>query len=281
MANYFVSKDFKKISVDQISRNPNQPRKVFDEEALSELARSIKTFGVITPLTVRKSERGYELIAGERRLRAAKLAGLSAVPCYIANADEEESSFMAVVENLQRRDLDFFEEAVSLRCLVEKYGFTQAQVAEKIGKTQSAVANKIRLLKLSSDAMETVRTSGLSERHARALLKVPDEKQNDAAREMVRQKMTVDQSEKYIEKLLSDKKAKVRKDFIFIKDVRIFLNTLARAAETMRRSGVDVKIKREEDAAGTVVTVTIPQSGKSLAQKNRRGGETVPAGADN
>ena len=165
-------RQLRRIKTTQISRNPNQPRKYFEPEAISQLADSIRQYGVLNPLTVRRTGDGYELIAGERRLRAARAAGLSEVPCLIMSASEADSSAIALVENLQRRDLDFFEEAAGYRQLIDRYGLTRRRRAQG-GKTQSAVANKLRLLKLSPENMRMIRDAGLSERHARAILRLP------------------------------------------------------------------------------------------------------------
>ena len=268
MAAVFKSRDFKKIAVEDISPNPNQPRKIFDQKAISELSESIRSCGIITPLPVRRAEKGgYELIAGERRLIASKLAGLRYVPCYIMETDEKGSSFMAIVENLQRKDLDFFEEALSLRNLIEKYGLTQQQTADKIGKTQSAVANKLRLLKLSPKAVEVIRESGLSERHARALLRLPENKQSLAAETVVIKAYNVEQTEKMVDLMLEQaqrerkegviKSKDNQRDTVYIKDVRIFLNTLARAVRTMEMSGFNVCVDQCHNDDSTVVTVKI------------------------
>ena len=262
------SRDFRKIAVEDIAPNPNQPRRIFDQDALLQLAESIKSCGVITPLTVRRAEKGgFELIAGERRLMASKLAGLRQVPCYILETDERGSSFMAVVENLQRKDLDFFEEALSLRNLIEKYGMTQQQTAQKIGKTQSAVANKLRLLKLSPKAVEIIRESGLSERHARSLLRLPADIQALGAETAVIKAYTVEQTEKMVDSMLErveagenkgeNRRKTTQKDTVYIKDVRIFLNTLSRAVKTMKMSGFDVDVQQSVDEDDTVVTVRI------------------------
>ena len=160
------------LPVDALAPNPNQPRKHFSQEELNELADSISQLGVMQPLTVRRRDRGWELIAGERRWRAAQLAGLSTVPCLEVSATDEASSLMALVENLQRKDLDFWEEALALRRLVDNYQLSQEEVARQVGKSQSAVANKLRLLKLPTDVLDSLRTAGLSERHARALLRL-------------------------------------------------------------------------------------------------------------
>ena len=142
-----TDRPLRRIRINQITRNPYQPRKYFDPEAINQLAESIRLYGVLNPLTVRRKSGGFELIAGERRLRAARAAGLTEVPCIVMTADEQDSSAIALVENLQRRDLDFFEEAYGYRQLIELYGLTQEEAARRVGKTQSAVANKLRLLK--------------------------------------------------------------------------------------------------------------------------------------
>ena len=276
MPKTLISKEFKRIAADEIFPNPNQPRRIFDEDAIVELAKSIENYGVITPLTVRRTARGYELVAGERRLRAAKKAGMKTVPCYIVEVGEKESSLMAIVENLQRKDLDFFEEALSLRCLIEKYGLTQQQTAERIGRTQSAVANKLRLLRLFPETAKVIRESGLSERHARTLLRLPEEMQQSVAETMARKGMTVQQAEAYVDSLLlgeqnkaennekSDKNAK--KPLILVKDVRIFYNTLLRGVDVMRSSGLDVKIKKEQKEGSVVFTVTVPEKSSLCSQ---------------
>lgn len=158
-----------------IRPNPAQPRRVFEQAGLQELAASILQHGILQPLSVRRVGTSYELIAGERRLRAAKIAGLEEVPCLLMSMDESQSGVAALVENLQRRDLDFIEEAQGLSRLMQLGGLSQEQAAMKVGKSQSAVANKLRLLRHSPPVLEALRTAGLTERHARALLKLPKE----------------------------------------------------------------------------------------------------------
>ncbi|MEA5039795.1 MAG: ParB/RepB/Spo0J family partition protein [Clostridiaceae bacterium] len=262
MAGVFAFKgrqDFQRIPIDRIAKNPNQPRRLFDAESLASLAESIRRYGVITPLTVRRLNGGFELVAGERRLRAARLAGLETVPCYIVEASAESSGLMALLENLQRQDLDFFEEAAFLRQLCDRFGMTQQQAAERIGRTQSAVANKLRLLRLSPETVETIRDGNLTERHARALLRLPDEeRQLSAARQMVRQGMNVERGEKYIESLLTEK-SKQKKQFL-IRDVRIFLNTVERAAALMRKSGTDAAVERRQEGDDLIICVRVPSA---------------------
>ena len=164
-----------------IRPNPAQPRKIFRPEALDELSDSIRQHGILQPLSVRRSGNGYELIAGERRLRAAELAGITDIPCIIMSMDDRESGMAAMVENLQRQDLDFIEEAMGISRLLEDWNMSQEQAARLLGKSQSAVANKLRLLKHSEPVLLALREAGLTERHARALLRLTDPEQQLAA----------------------------------------------------------------------------------------------------
>ncbi len=244
------------IAVSRIAPNPYQPRKTFDREALDELTESIRRYGVITPLTVRREGDGYILIAGERRLRAARQAGLETVPCYIVSAGDEEMSVLALIENLQRRDLDVFEEAEGLLRLTRDFGLTQQQAAERVGKTQSAVANKLRLLKLAPEVIELMREHHLSERHGRALLSIPDAAiQLEAAKTIARRGMTVAQAEDYIARLLEAHPVPRRQGYI--KDIRLFLNSLNRAVETVRRAGLGAELTREEKDGSMTLTIIV------------------------
>ena len=179
----FESNRVQFLPISTISPNPGQPRKYFAQDGLEELAASIQEHGVLQPLSVRRTSTGYELVSGERRLRASKLAGLTEVPCIVVNVDGQESSLLALVENLQRRDLDFVEEAAALSSLIQTYRLSQEEAARRIGKSQSAVANKLRLLRLPPAALSVLREHGCTERHARALLKLEDPAlQEEAAR---------------------------------------------------------------------------------------------------
>ena len=183
-----------------IRPNPAQPRSVFDAAGLQELAASIRQYGVLQPLSVRKKGSGFELVAGERRLRAAGLAGLREVPCLLVTADDQDAGLLALVENLQRRDLDYIEQAQGLARLMQQYHLTQEQAARRVGKSQSAIANKLRLLKLSEPVLALLRASGLSERHARALLRIEDEAaQLRLVRLIAENGWTVAKTERYIE----------------------------------------------------------------------------------
>ena len=254
----------KNIKISQIRRNPYQPRTVFDDGGISELAESVRLYGIINPLIVRRAAQGYELIAGERRLRAAMVCGMTEVPCIVICADERESSLIALVENLQRRDLDFFEEAHGFRRLVDQFGLTQEEAARRVGKTQSAVANKLRLLKLPDEVMQRIREAGLSERHARALLRLEGEVQRRALEEIIRRGLNVSASEEYIESLLTPKKeARAARPFPVIRDVRLFLNTVNRAVDTMRRSGVSAECEREQEGESIVLKIRIASAVKN------------------
>ncbi|MGI6180791.1 MAG: ParB/RepB/Spo0J family partition protein [Agathobaculum sp.] len=255
----------RRIRISDITRNPNQPRKYFDPEAIAQLAESIRQYGVLNPLTVRRAAAGgYELVAGERRLRAARVAGLTEVPCLVITADAQDSSAIALVENLQRRDLDFFEEAGGFKRLIEQYGLTQEEAARKVGKTQSAVANKLRLLRLSPQNMELIRSANLTERHARALLRLEEEQDRLLATHyIIEHDLNVSRTEQYIDALLAEKQApKVKEGKVvrLIKDVRFFLNTLNRAVGVMVDAGVGATIDQQESEDGLTLTINIPHA---------------------
>lgn len=260
----------RRIRISEIVRNPNQPRRYFDPEAIATLAESIRQYGVLNPLTVRRTANGgYELVAGERRLRAARVAGLTDVPCLLINADGEDSSVIALVENLQRRDLDFFEEANGFKRLIEQFGLTQEEAARKVGKTQSAVANKLRLLRLSQQNMELIRCNNLTERHARALLRLNDEADRiNVTNYIIEHELNVSRTEEYIDEFLKAKenpqpvvepengKHVVR----LFKDVRFFLNTLNRAVGVMVDAGIGATVKQQESDDGLTLTICIPHA---------------------
>ena len=238
-----------------IRPNPAQPRKVFREDALEELAESIRCHGILQPLSVRRVGNGYELIAGERRLRAAQLAGLSELPCLVLRMDDKESGLAAMVENLQRQDLDYIEEAVGIARLMEHWDMSQEQAARMLGKSQSAVANKLRLLRHSDIVLATLREAGLTERHARALLKLPnDESKLGAISEILRQNMSVARAESYIASLLAPKENRSAPA-----GVNSFLNTLNQSLAKIQRCGVGAISERRETDTQIVVTITIPK----------------------
>ena len=249
------------IPIDKIIPNPRQPRRHFAEQPLRELADSIRQHGVLQPLSVQKAPSGYVLVAGERRLRAAGLAGLARVPCILVRVSPRDSALLALVENLQRRDLDFWEEALALRRLIDTYHVSQEEAARRVGKSQSAVANKLRLLRLSSDTLSLLRDGGATERHARALLRLDTpERQLDAARQVVSQGLTVAQTEALVDSLLAAKPVPPRRRPTFIvKDVRLFLNTITHSLDVMRSAGVDAQCSREDREEEILLTIHIPR----------------------
>ena len=238
-----------------IKPNPAQPRKIFSEEALTELADSIRCHGILQPLSVRRVGTQYELIAGERRLRAAQLAGLTEIPCIIMTMTEQESGMAALVENLQRKDLDFIEEAQGIARLMSQCNFSQEQVARLLGKSQSAVANKLRLLRHSEPVLAALRQHQLTERHGRALLKLPSEPEKMAAIAVIaRLNMSVARTESYIEDLLNKKEgAPVRVN------VGTFLNNLNQSLQRIQLSGIPAVSERRETDSQIVLTITIPK----------------------
>lgn len=238
-----------------IRPNPAQPRKIFNPEALDELSESIRQHGILQPLSVRRCGNTYELIAGERRLRAAQLAGVTDIPCIIMSMDDKESGMAAMVENLQRQDLDFIEEAMGISRLLKDWGMSQEQVARLLGKSQSAIANKLRLLKHSDATLAALREAGLTERHARALLRLRTEEEKLAAiGEIVRQGMSVARTERYIESLLAAKEAKPAKA-----NVGAFLNSLTQNLQKIQLSGIPAVSERRETDRQIVLTITIPK----------------------
>lgn len=238
-----------------IKPNPAQPRERFSEEALEELAESIRRHGILQPLSVRRQGISYELIAGERRLRAGQLAGLTEIPCIVMTMDDKESGMAALVENLQRQDLDYIEEARGISSLMQKWQMSQEQAARVIGKSQSAVANKLRLLRHSPQVLSALRAGGLTERHARALLKLPTETEKILAIEVIcRQEMSVARTEKYIEQLLAGKPAPEKKV-----NLGAFFSHLDHSLSRIRLSGIPAVSERRETEDQIVLTITIPK----------------------
>lgn len=247
------------LDVNDIAPNPFQPRRNFDPNGLGELAESIRRYGVLSPLSVRCRRGQYELVAGERRLRASKLAGLREVPCILLDVDSAQSGAIALVENLQRRDLDFVEQAQGMARLIQLFGLSQEECARRLGMSQSAVANKLRLLKLPEDVLAKLVEAGLTERHGRALLRLSDgEQQRKALSVMLERGMTVAATEAYVESLLVPAAKGTDGCTRFVmKDVRVFMNSLHRGVELMRRGGVDAEVSRRETEQELTVTIRI------------------------
>ena len=251
------------LSPDVISPNPDQPRRYFDPDGLYELAECIRVHGSLQPLSVRRKGGGrYELIAGERRLRAAMICGLEQVPCLVLEVSRESSCLLSLIENLQRRDLDFWEEAKALERLTTVYGLSQEEAAAKVGKSQSAVANKLRLLRLPQEVLALLRKHGFTERHARALLRLPTpEAQAAGADLLVKEGWTVARTEKYVEEVLRNQtKGKKTRPPLLIRDVRFFLNSLDHSLAVMRSAGVAAQCQRKEEGEDLLLTIRIPKA---------------------
>ena len=260
--NLYQSGRIHMLPIERISPNPRQPRRHFPEQPLRELAESIRQHGVLQPLSVEKTATGYVLVAGERRLRAAGLAGLTHVPCILVRVTPQDSALLALVENLQRQDLHYFEEAAAIADYLRRTGATQEEAAAQLGRSPSAVANKLRLLRLSPACGELLRQYGLTERHARALLRLEDEESRLAAlRHIGEKQLTVAATEEYIEAQLQKKQqgGKTKKPLYIIKDVRLFLNSVDRGMETIRRAGVDARFDRQDSEEAITITIQIPK----------------------
>lgn len=251
------------ISVEKIIPNTYQPRKFFDEEALKELSQSIKNHGIVQPLTVRKRGEGYELVAGERRLRAAKLADLKEVPCIVMDISDIQSAEIALLENLQREDLNYIEEAEAYYSLIKDHHFTQEDIAKKMGKKQSTIANKLRLLKLSDKVRKLCIDNDLSERHSRALLSLPNEKlQLKIVNKIIKDKITVKKTEELINKELLKLAGKElnKKDKSKVKSIfpaKLYVNTVKQVFDKFNIPA-NYKMKDKEDCIE--ITVSIPKN---------------------
>ena len=254
----------KTIPIKNIAPNPNQPRKEFDKGALQDLAISIMEYGLMQPITVRQmGPFDYELIAGERRLTACKNLGMAYIPAIVMTVNSTDSAVLALVENIQRENLNFIEEAEAFSALIQEHGLTQEQLADKLGKSQSAIANKLRILRLPQKIRDIITENGLTERHARALLRLADDRMKlKAVNIIVERGFNVTKSEELIEKLLKNpvkEKPENRPDNRVFRDVRIFANTIRQAVELMRKSGIDARTNKTEKDDIIEYTITIPK----------------------
>lgn len=249
----FSDKKLVMLKPSEIKTSPDQPRKSFDEYELKRLSDRIQASGIIQPLIVRKTADGaYQLIAGERRLKAAVMAGLRRVPCVIHKTDDETAALYSILENLQRSNLTVFEEAEGINRLINEYGISQSETAARLGISQSGLSNKLRLLKLSDSIKERISSARLTERHARALLKLPEDRREEALDRIIAEGLTVSQTEEYIFSILNpEEKPKnsaqdepVRKSAIG--DVRLFSNSLSKLLSTLQSSGIDAKSRKYE-----------------------------------
>lgn len=254
---------YTQLPAEKILPNPDQPRRIFDETDLLSLSESIRENGLLQPITVQRDAAGrYFLIAGERRLRAAKMAGLRQIPAIVMEATPEESAVLAITENLQRKDLKIFEEAYALYRLMKKWGISQELAAKRLGMSQSALANKLRLLKLSPEEQAVITAHDLSERHARALLRLPPgETRRELLQLMIEKGMTVYQTEQAVEGYLSRMPPKPKKKpRSSPKDVRLFINTFDKAVAAMKTAGIDAVTEKSETEGYIVCTVKIPKA---------------------
>lgn len=253
-------RESKVVSIDEIRPNPYQPRIDFDDEALMELSQSIRENGLIHPITVRQEKDGYEIVAGERRYRAMKIAGMIEIPVIVIDADEMQMAEMALVENIQRENLSAIEEANAYVQIMKTTGISQSQLALKLGKSQSSIANKIRLLQLDEEVQQAVTARRITERHARALLALPKEKQEQAMETIVKKGLTVAQSEKMIRKEASPKPKRQKKVFKGLsRNIKIGLNTIDQAVVMIEKSGIQIHREMTEDEDEVVVTLHFPK----------------------
>ncbi len=250
------------IPLELVDTNPYQPRKSFNSEELADLADSIAQYGVLQPVVVRPRGERFELIVGERRLRASKLVGLETIPALIRPADEEDTAFLALVENLQRQDLGFFEEAQAYGRLLEEFGLTQAALAERVGKSQSTIANKLRLLRLPEPIKDRIHEANLSERHARALLSLDTpEKQAEVVERVVEKELSVRETDELVKQLAGrDGQPGGKQKFVKVyKDVRIFINSFRQLVRDLREVGIGAKYEQEETDSEIIIQVRIPR----------------------
>jgi len=265
-----MQKDLKieTVDVELVRPNPYQPRKIFSDAALQELASSILEHGLMQPITVRKIGGSYELIAGERRLKATKLAGLKTIPAVIAEVTTKDSAILALIENLQRENLNFLEESQAYYSVMQDYNYTQQELAKTLGKSQSTVANKLRILKLSPAVQKLLVENNLTERHARALLKLPSEEyQIKILEKVIKQELNVKRTEQLIEQMLVEianeemiKHKENQKVKTYIRDMRLVTNTITEAVNLIQKAGIDAKYTMKEHADGYEIRIKIPNN---------------------
>ncbi len=270
-AKYKIGGQIILIPQEDIYPNPNQPRSRFDFDELEGLAQSIRQNGIIQPIAVRVNASGnYELISGERRLRASRLVGISLIPCIIMEASDEKSALFALIENMQRSDLGFFEEASAIEKLIVDFNMSRDDVCRKLGKAAPTISNKLRLLKLPEDVRLKITQEGLTERHARALLRLPTRAQLDRALSIISDKrLNVAESEKLIDQMLSADKLSKKPTVKLFKDVRIFVNTLNHAVDTMRRAGIEADSAKSETDEYIEYIVRIPKTRSCVIRTKR------------
>ena len=261
-----------RVPVEKIQANPYQPRKDFESEALEDLAASIAEYGVLQPLLVaRGNDDNFLLIAGERRLRASKMAGLLDVPVIVSSYTEQQIAEIALIENLQREDLHFLEEAEGYEKLMTQFNLTQEAMAVRVGKKQSTIANKLRLLNLPLEIRNALKEAQLTERHGRALLKLKNsELQEQILKQIIKNGWNVKQTEEHIAKILDEAAPKQKKRLVIVNDVRIYLNSVKKIVSTINDAGIPAQIKQELDGDDVVVTLRIKNTKKPQIASNQK-----------
>lgn len=251
------------IPQEDIYPNPNQPRSRFDFDELEGLAQSIRQNGIIQPIAVRINSKGqYELISGERRLRASRLVGVPQIPCIIMEVDDRKSALFALLENVQRSDLGFFEEAQAIEKLINDFGMSRDEVCKRLGKAPPTISNKLRLLRLPEEIRLRITQENLTERHARALLRLTSNSQMERAMSIVAEKrLNVAETERLVTQIMNNDKRPRQPTVKLFKDVRIFVNTLNHAVDTMRRAGIEADSAKSETDEYIEYIVRIPKSG--------------------
>ncbi len=255
------SRWIKDIPLELIDQNPMQPRREFDSGALKQLADSIEENGLISPIVVRKLNDRYQLIAGERRFLAFLMLDKDTIPAIVRREDDDSSAVLAMIENTQRCDLNFFEEAQGIKALIMSRSLTQEQAAQKLSMSQSAVANKLRLLKLPDDAREKISAAKLTERHARALLPLCfDCRLDEAVTAVIERELNVSQTEKLVEEIINKKPIKKGKRIFVVRELKLFTSTITRAIDLMKQAGIDAVSQKTENEDSITYTVVIPKS---------------------
>lgn len=264
-----------KIPIELIHPNPFQPRKSFSEEELRRLGQSIAENGLIQPVSVRKSGEGYEIIAGERRLRACAAIGMEKIPAVVYELPDRDAAVWALVENLQRSDLGVFDEAEGIEKLISGWNVSREEAARRLGLAPSTLSNKLRLLRLSPQTRRIIEENHLSERHARELLRLAAAEQEKAAAHIAARGLSVAETERYITSLCAEKKQRQKPVYI-VKDVRLFINTFEHAVDVMKKSGIGAVSTVTESGENIIYTVSIPKS-SAFQKRGRKLSRTAPA----
>ncbi len=242
------------IKLNEIIRNENQPREYFDEASLEELCKSIKEYGVLQPIIVKDIGGMYEIIAGERRFRASKLAKLETIPAIVKSANDLLTSKIAIVENVQRENLSAIEEAIAYQVLIDEYSMSQTEIANSIGKKPSTISNKIRLLKLNAKVQDYIKSGKISERHGRMLLQFDNDKQLEMADKVIEENLTVAKLESIVK---GDSSKPATKKAVVSGDYRLAVNTIGQAIKMIEKSGFKVKSEHHQDTDGIVLEIKI------------------------